>query len=180
MDKWEVEFKNSDLERIYKSYLFRQEKQITFYLSSVMISEQVNLSQLSLNSVVRASNEFDESATSTKSSSEVIESIKNGEYKHLSRSFAIFGMVTAFCDFFDEIKDFLDVPIPEIKKPIELDIPLEGIIKIKPASLTGLTHEYSHLHLAINLSPIPFLPDCRYSRLFLNSKCLSQALSSSF
>ncbi len=44
----------------------------------------------------------------------------------------------------------------------------------------GLTHEYSHLHLAINLSPIPFLPDCRYSRLFLNSKCLSQALSSSF
>jgi hypothetical protein len=137
---WIIDLKNQKLKNIYESYLYRQERTLTFYLASVAVSNHASFPTEFHNHPVRASTNFDDNATSIRSVGEIHRMVTDGRYDQLSRSFSIFALITSFGDFFDDIRKLVNLNTQEIKKPIKLISETKPDLLVKTASLKIAHH----------------------------------------
>lgn len=131
---WHLDIKHDALDNLYANYLFQQNRLLTFYLSTLAFEKYIDIDRNHHKLPIRASNNFEKSATSIQTLGDIQQLVNNGEYSKLSRSLSIFGLVTAFENIFGELKNVLNLDNQEIKRPITLLIKSVEI-KIRPASL---------------------------------------------
>lgn len=131
---WNLEIKNEKLSDLYDDYLYQQDNILIFYLSSVVLNDRTEISEEHFSTTIRASNNFHESATSIKTVGDIQSLIDSGEYIQLSRSFSIFGLVTAFTDFFQGLVKILELDIRELKPAVTVTKG-RSEVKIKPFCL---------------------------------------------
>lgn len=135
MDRWKVDIKNQELAKIYDEYLHSQERSLNFYLSSVVLSKHSNFPDEHNSTTIRASENFEDSATSIRTIGQIHALIKDGRYDQLSRSFIVVSMVTALGDCFDGIRRLLQLDEQAIKKTVTIRQDNRPDVVIKPAAL---------------------------------------------
>lgn len=135
MDRWKVDLKTQDLAKIYDEYLHSQERSLIFYLSSVVLSKHANFPDEHNSKTIRASNNFEDSATSIRTIGQIHALIEDGKYDQLSRSFILVSMVTALGDCFDRVRQLLRLDEQAIKKTVTVRQGNRPDVTIKPATL---------------------------------------------
>lgn len=154
MKHWNIVISNQSLKKIYESYLYRQERTLTFYLASIAVSNHAHFPVEFHDTKIKASNNFDDNATSMKSVREIHEMITDGRYDHYSRSTSVFSLVTSFTDFFSDIKKLLNLDDQAVKKPVELTCRHRGKLLFKPAALKIAHHINLNYELNARISDV--------------------------
>lgn len=135
MNRWKVDLKSQELAKIYDEYLHSQERSLIFYLSSVVLSKHANFSDEHQDTTIRASDNFEDSATSIRTISQIHALIHDGRYDQLSRSFIVVSMVTALGDCFDGIRRLLQLNDQALKKAVIIRQNHMPDVVVKPAAL---------------------------------------------
>lgn len=136
MEDWSLNIKNEQLDKIYGDYLYSQASVIKFYISTVGLAKYIKFDPDIFDVPIRASFNFNESATAIQTIGEINSEIQSGDYVQLSRSLAMQSMVHNFDDIFLELKKHLDLDDQEIKKPFIT----KQSITIRPSALKIAKH----------------------------------------
>jgi len=136
MEDWSLNIKNEKFDKIYGDYLYSQTSVMKFYISTVVLAKHIKFDPEIFDVQVRASFNFNESATAIQTIGEINSEIQSGDYIQLSRSLAMQSMVHNFVDLFLELRKYLNLDVQEIKKSFIT----KQSITIKPSALKIAKH----------------------------------------
>lgn len=151
MERWKVDLKSPELARIYDEYLHSQERSLIFYLSSVVLSKHASFPDEHKETTIKASDNFEDCATSIRTIGQIQALIDNGKYDQLSRSFIVVSMVTALGSFFEEVMRLLNLNEQAVKKTITIrqDNRADVVIKTAPLKIAHLADRTLNLNSRI-------------------------------
>ncbi|MGV8675542.1 hypothetical protein ACV356_20395 [Pseudomonas aeruginosa] len=151
MERWKVDFKSQELAKIYDEYLHSQERSLIFYLSSVVLSKHASFPDEHQDTKIKASDNFEDCATSIRAIGQIYDLIEDGRYDQLSRSFIVVSMVTALGDFFGEVMRLLSLDEQAVKKTITIrqDNRADVVIKTAPLKIAHLADRTLNLNSRI-------------------------------
>lgn len=135
MVRWKADLKSQELAKIYDEYLHSQERSLIFYLSSVVLSRHAIFPDEHHSATIRASGNFEDSATSIRTIGQIHALIEDGRYDQLARSFIVVSMVTALSDCFDGVRRLLQLDDQSLKKAVTIRQDHRSDVVIKPAAL---------------------------------------------
>jgi len=115
MEKWKLSINHKDLARLYKNYLYQQDQVLTYYLTSVAVTNYSSFESSDLEFKVRASSDFPNVATSLRTLNDIKALIDGGAYDQLSRSTCFIGLVTNFSNYIDGLKSLLAISQQDVK-----------------------------------------------------------------
>ena len=151
MERWKADLKTQDLATIYDEYLHSQERALIFYLSSVVLSKHASFPDEHKSTTIRASDNFEESATSIRTIGQIKALVEDGSYDQLARSFIVVSMVTALGDFFDGVRRLLQLDTQAVKKTLTVKdgIKKDVVIKTAPLKIAHLADSTLNLNSRI-------------------------------
>lgn len=136
MERWKLDLKHEGLKDLHDSFLFSVENVLTYYLACTAFDQHtVFVVNDPASMELRASDDFPDGYTSKRSLQDIDNLRKTGEFANLVRSHCIFSLITAFVDFFEDVRSLLNIP-PEVVKPHRQVKLYNGTIyKVRPGSL---------------------------------------------